>query len=345
MLQRFEAECQILSQLRHPCIVQFLGVYYEQGSTVPLLVMEYLHMTLSSCVDRYGALGNEIAYPILRDIVLGLCYLHGHKPNPMIHRDLSANNILLTADMRAKISDLGVAKIVNLSPSQKSATYLQLTTTPGTPAYMPPEAMVQNPRYNTKIDIFSFGVLLLHVFCGQWPFPRAAVVQDPSNPDKVIARTESERREEYFQEMGSDHPLEDLAKQCLHNNQQRRPDATTLIRRIEEKQRHVPPTFSNKVESINWTTQLKKDNDHLKLQVATLETKNRILRKKHEGDSDSLWSGHFLDMARDRSGSQQSNLDFQLESVSMASGSLHCMDQVTEVVSTFIFQRYYQCFA
>ena len=52
MLQRFTEECELLSHLHHPCVVQFLGVYFEQDSQQPVLVMEYLHTTLSACLDR-----------------------------------------------------------------------------------------------------------------------------------------------------------------------------------------------------------------------------------------------------------------------------------------------------
>ena len=52
MLQRFSDECEMLSSLHHPCVVQFLGIYFEQGSQLPVLVMEYLHTTLSDCLAR-----------------------------------------------------------------------------------------------------------------------------------------------------------------------------------------------------------------------------------------------------------------------------------------------------
>ena len=146
MLARFAAECELLSQVRHPHVVQFVGVHFKQGSRLPVLVMERLDSTLSDCLDRYGKLPNEVSYPVIRDVAVGLCYLHGHAPNPIVHRDLTANNVLLTSDMKAKISDLGVAKMLNLNPARMA----QMTTCPGTPSYMPPEALVTRPIYTTN---------------------------------------------------------------------------------------------------------------------------------------------------------------------------------------------------
>ena len=166
-VQRFENECHIISQVRHPNIVQFLGVHFQQGVRAPILVMEFLPTNLTSCVEQYGILPNEISYSVLHDVALGLHYLHS-QTSPIIHRDLTSNNVLLTPNMTAKISDLGVTRILNLSPLKIS----RMTQTPGTPAYMPPEVMIANPKYNTSIDEFSYGILMIHMFSGHWPEPQ-----------------------------------------------------------------------------------------------------------------------------------------------------------------------------
>ena len=161
-VRRFEEECRLLSQVRHPNIVQFLGVYFQQGMQAPILIMEFLPTNLTSCIERYGILPKEISYSILHDMALGLCYLHS-QTSPIIHRDLSSNNVLLTPNMTAKISDLGVARILNLTPLQVS----RMTQTPGTLAYMPPEVMVANPKYDTSVEEFSYGIIMIHMFSGQ----------------------------------------------------------------------------------------------------------------------------------------------------------------------------------
>ena len=78
----------------------------------------------------------HIKYSIIHDVSLGLCYLHNHDP-PIVHRDLSPNNVLLTAHHVAKISDLGVAKVIK-ADSRKT-----MTKAPGTVDFMPPEALAK----------------------------------------------------------------------------------------------------------------------------------------------------------------------------------------------------------
>ena len=242
LLERFAGECSLLSGLRHPHIVQFLGVYSESGSDVPVLVMEYLPATLAAFLDNYGVFPDEIGYSVLQDVALGLTYLHEHTPQPIIHRDLSANNVLLTSGMTAKISDLGVARILNLTPAEMG----RMTQTPGTQAYMPPEAMVTTPKYDKCIDIFSYGVLMLHVLCGKWPLPTREAVEPGRLGLKAIS--EIERRETYLAKVGRNHPLMNLIRQCLANNPDHRPNIQVILRQVSKVKGKFPTTFENKLE-------------------------------------------------------------------------------------------------
>ena len=244
---RFEEECRLLAQMRHPNIVQFIGVYFEEGSRVPILVMEFLPTTLARCIDTYGVLPEEVSYSILHDVALGLYHLHSQTP-PIVHRDLSANNVLLASNMTAKISDLGVARILNLTPQQMS----RMTSTPGTPAYMPPEAMRANPRYDAGIDEFSYGILMIHVLCGRWPLPlREPVCINPENRAQLLPVSEAERRDEYLRDIGNAHPLMDLILRCVSNDPEQRATAAQMVQRMEHMTRHSPPAFPNQVETLH----------------------------------------------------------------------------------------------
>ena len=92
---------------------------------------------------------------ILHDVICGLRYVHNQK-KPMCHRDLNANNILLTKNLMAKIGDLGQARALELVNENT-----QLTTTPVNPLHMPPEALVHKPWYDSSY-IFSFGCIIIH---------------------------------------------------------------------------------------------------------------------------------------------------------------------------------------
>ena len=262
MIERFQEECQLLSRVKHPNVVQFLGIHFEESSNLPVLVMEFLHCTLSECLERYGVLQERVSLGILDDVATGLCYLHGHRP-PIVHRDLSANNVLLSSNMGAKISDLGVAKILNMTPARMS----QLTKCPGTPPYMPPEALEEDPEYSTKLDCFSMGVMILHVLCGSWPIPSKPTRVDPRNRKRVIVLTEVERREKYFQQVRGDHPLVGLVHGCLDNDPPRRPDADRILGRLRQVISQSPPSSGNKMELLNQMETLRNENQHFSEQL------------------------------------------------------------------------------
>ena len=148
--------------------------------------------------------------------------------------------------MSAKISDLGVARILNLSPLQVT----RMTNAPGTPAYMPPEVMIANPRYNTSIDEFSYGVLMIHMFSGQWPEPQVG----PSRFEDghLVPVTEAERREVFLRAIGNDHPLMDLILKCVNNDPSGRAHASELVERLAEMSLQFPASFANRLEMLSY---------------------------------------------------------------------------------------------
>ena len=268
-VRRFEEECRLLSQVRHPNVVQFLGVHFQQGVPAPILVMEFLPTNLTSCIEQYGILPKEISYSILHDVALGLCYLHSQTP-PIIHRDLSSNNVLLTPNMTAKISDLGVARILNLTPLQVS----RMTQTPGTPAYMPPEVMTANSKYDTSVDEFSYGVLMIHIFSGRWPEPQVGPIR--TEPGRLIPVSEAERREVFLQAIGNDHPLMDLILKCIDNHPQTRAHASEIMERLADMVLQFPASFANRLEMLRQIEHQEEEKQTLRSESET------VIQKKEE---------------------------------------------------------------
>ena len=271
-VRRFEEECHLLSQVRHPNIVQFLGVYFQQGVRAPILVMEFLPTNLTSCIKQYGILPKEISYSILHDVALGLSYLHSQTP-PIIHRDLSSNNVLLTPNITAKISDLGVARILNLIPLRVS----HMTQTPGTPAYMPPEVMIANPKYDTSVDEFSYGIMMIHMFSGRWPEPQVGQTQIEGG--KLIPVTEAERREIFFKAIEDDHPLMDLIHRCVNNDPQLRPRASEIVRQISRITLRFPASFANRLDMLK---QIEADKEEKRSLIEEREKKDRIIKENED---------------------------------------------------------------
>ena len=229
-------------------------------------------MTLVQCLDKYGVLQDEIGYSILKDVALALSYLHQHDP-PIIHRDLSANNVLLTHGMIAKISDLGVAKMLDLSPTQVRT----MTQTPGTPCYMPPEVLVPKPSYSTKVDVFAFGVLMVHLFTGQWPFPTEAVKMAGS---QMIPQSEADRRQEKLDAIGGDHPLMTLMLRCLHNSPASRPEAVEILRKVSRTAaQFLSSSAGNKVELLKLVSSLRAETERLQ-QTLEVKEKSYLLPKQ-----------------------------------------------------------------
>ena len=218
LVKNFVKECVNHSQLRHPNIVQLMGVYFPPDSTIPILVMERLQVSLARYLDEAN-LPLKLKYDILLDVANGLNYLHNRTP-PIIHRDLTAQNVLLTKSFKAKISDLGVSKIIDpIKPRSH-------TIVPGNPVVMPPEAYLPNKLYDLKLlDIFSYGCLILHVFNQDLPAP---VNQLPSDP-----LSEWQKRFAHVTRMGKDHPMLPIAKNCLENDPTKRPSMSYIIHVIQ----------------------------------------------------------------------------------------------------------------
>ena len=224
----FIRECQLMSSLRHPHIVQFLGICFLPGSNTPALVMERLLTNLHTLLltDKkaeclpYIPVG--LKYSILHDVARGLCFLHNHSP-PIIHRDLTARNVLLNSAMVAKIADLGVARLM---PTVRAA----MTKGPGNSVYMPPEA--HGDAYDVSMDVFSFGVLALFTLTQTFPDPLPATYSDAEG--KVVGRTEMERRSVYIDQLHSqlhsDQSVICMAEKCLANLPAQRPKIEDVVK-------------------------------------------------------------------------------------------------------------------
>ena len=239
-VRRFEKECQFLNVIKHPNIIQYLGMYQDPSSGLAVLLMELMDCSLTGYLETSMYVESGVPFHIqvniCHDITLALSFLHS---NGIIHRDLSGNNVLLSGqpNVRAKVTDFGMVSLSDqLSPRQTS--YLTYTLCPGTDAYMPPEAVKDNPIYTKQIDCFSFGVIVIQILTRKFPKPgdrmKKIEINSPqmSNVTAYVAVSEYERRQDHISESDPENPLLQVALDCLKDRDMERPTAHWLCERI-----------------------------------------------------------------------------------------------------------------
>ena len=232
---RFEQECQILKCLNHLNIVRYLGTYLDPETNAPVLLMQLMDESLTHFLESSpGDIPYHIQVNISHDIAQALAFLHA---NGIIHRDLSSNNVLLKAGSRAKVTDFGMSKFTDLN-----ATHLAtMTSCPGTPVFMSPEALDEPPVYTEKLDCFSFGVLLVQISTKKFPAPgnryEIERIPDRRNPTRLIEAKvpvpEVERRQAHISLIESTHPLLPIALECLKDAVTERSSSQELCQSLD----------------------------------------------------------------------------------------------------------------
>ena len=238
---RFRNECVILSKLRHPNIVQFIGVHYgRRGKTDLTLIMECVSSDMQEFIKSHPNLPLPVKLSILLDVSYGLVYLHEWDPNtPIVHRDLTARNVLITDKCQAKIADLGMAKVVDIQAQMADSH----TQTPGQMFYMPPEALMEKASCTPKLDIFSFGHLTL--FTVNQEFPKVFnIAQTPDIQRK--GAVERLKRQRSINRVGEDHCLYSVITDCLSDQPENRPTTRVLNNRMV----HLSTLNPARVESV-----------------------------------------------------------------------------------------------
>ena len=230
-IRRFEMECDFLKEIRHPNIIQYLGMYQDPETGLPVLLMELMDESLTHFLETSTEpIPYHIQLTICLDIVQALSFLH---LNGIIHRDLSSNNILLIGKGRAKLTDFGMAKLVDVRMSRRSNTIC-----PGTNVYMPPEAIDNQAVYTEKGDVFSFGVNIIQILTRKFPKPGDQHVTVPIDDTRFpsgkirVCVSEIDRRNNHISEINPAHPLLPIALDCLKDQEGERPSADELCQRL-----------------------------------------------------------------------------------------------------------------
>ena len=112
-IRRFQLECEFLNTVRHPNIVQYLGTHQDPNTGLPVLLMELMDDSLTHFLESSPQpISYNIQVNVCHDITRALSFLHS---NGIVHRDLSSNNVLLIGNIRAKLTDFGMARLGDLN--------------------------------------------------------------------------------------------------------------------------------------------------------------------------------------------------------------------------------------
>ena len=215
--------------------------------------MEKMQHSLRNLVEKHESINWENKLSILYDVCCGLQYLHTRNP-PIIHRDLTPNNILLCSHFRAKITDLGVAKVLHTADAKT------LTQNPDTNNFMPPESLASKPVYGLPLDMFSFGGVVLYVCTQQWPQLPPLVDFDCDTGDRIVLK-ETERRQLYLDEMvGIYQDFKSLVISCLDDNPKHRPLVAEALLEIKQvKQAYNEKMYTTITENKEQSTAQSQD--------------------------------------------------------------------------------------
>lgn len=238
ILQSFYNECEKMSKIRHPNVVQLLGVFSDSHNRLPVIVMELMNESLSRLLYRTKVLPFYVEVNIVHDVIQALAYLHSFHP-PIVHRDLSSNNILLNDGYRAKITDLGVAKV-----AKGSFLSWDDTPAPGTLAYMPPEVRKVPADLTPAMDIFAVGVNMIQIKTHKFPCPGPEFASGRLGFSKMVP--EKDRRRDHLDLIPKNEPLKPLILDCISDNPRNRPSSIKLCERLQKIK--TEKTYSQSVE-------------------------------------------------------------------------------------------------
>ncbi|EGC29254.1 hypothetical protein DICPUDRAFT_159186 [Dictyostelium purpureum] len=215
VLKEFHREIELMKNLRHPNVIQFLGSctispdicicteYMERGSLYSIL-----H-------DPSIIISWELVKRMMTDAAKGIIYLHGSNP-VILHRDLKSHNLLVEEDFKVKVADFGLSAI-----EQKAHTM----TSCGTPSWTSPE-ILRGQRYTDKADVYSFGIILWE--CATRQDPYAGIP-----PFQVIFAVGREGLRPPIPKVGPPKYIQ-LIIDCLNENPNHRPSMEQVLERLEE---------------------------------------------------------------------------------------------------------------
>ncbi|XP_008803722.2 integrin-linked protein kinase 1-like [Phoenix dactylifera] len=247
-VRAFRDELALLQQIRHPNVVQFLGAVTQ--SSPMMIVTEYLPKgDLRDFLKQKRALKPALAVRFALDIARGMNYLHEHKPDAIIHRDLEPSNILRDDSGCLKVADFDVSKLIKVAKTVREDRPLTCQDTAC--RYMAPE-IFRNEEYDMKVDVFSFSLILQEMIEGCPPFSHRQENEVP----KAYASKERPPCRAPLKLYA--HGLKELIEQSWSENPVDRPTFREIIDRLSIIQNQI-------THKKHWKVRLLKCFQHLEM--------------------------------------------------------------------------------
>ncbi|XP_031257757.1 serine/threonine-protein kinase BCK1/SLK1/SSP31-like isoform X2 [Pistacia vera] len=238
VIHSFRQEVSLMKRLRHPNILLFMGAVTSPQRLC--IVTEFLPRgSLFRLLQRNTAkLDWRRRVLMALDIARGVSYLH-HCTPPIIHRDLKSSNLLVDKHWTVKVGDFGLSRL-------KHETYLTTKTGKGTPQWMAPEVLRNEPS-DEKSDVYSFGVIL-------WELATEKIPWDNLNSMQVIGAVGfMNQRLEIPKDV--DPQWASIIESCWHSDPQRRPSFQELLDRLRDVQRKFIIQFQASRSAVGDSTQ------------------------------------------------------------------------------------------
>uniref|UniRef100_A0A0D6QT48 non-specific serine/threonine protein kinase n=1 Tax=Araucaria cunninghamii TaxID=56994 RepID=A0A0D6QT48_ARACU len=231
----FIAEVRTLASINHSNLVRLYGFCVEERH---LLVYEFmdngsLHDWLFNSIRE--PLDWKTRYSIAVETARGLAYLHEYSTSCILHLDVKPHNILLDENFRAKLSDFGLAKILNKDESRLVTFHVR-----GTPGYIAPEWVLEY-GITAKTDVYSYGMVLLEIVCGRRVVDRSQDTEQWYLPSVAFEKARQGNLEELFDSRLSVSEaaavemkrLINLALWCIQSNSALRPRMSVILQILE----------------------------------------------------------------------------------------------------------------